>query len=269
MEGLKQLTAAASLLLAAYGASAAAQTQVLPRGGDAAPEPVRLLLGAWDLELTGASRMCTLTFAAEETAGGRQLRFPAICRRALPILGDVASWTVSPEGQPRLNDASGKAVITFGKPTGDRLLRGQGTDGKSYALDPKSYPRYASRAPSSAAAANAQAAQRRTPVDPATMPAPETVPGRYVMMRQQNREACRIELAPGPAAPAGQAPARFEGSCSDTGLMIFDPAGWRYAAGRLVLVARKGHSVEFVFENGQWRKDPPVGAPLMLRKAPQ
>jgi hypothetical protein len=266
MEGLKQLTAAASLLLAAFGASAAAQTLALPRGGDAAPEAVRLLLGAWDLELTGASRLCTVTFAAEEIAGGRQLRFPAICRRALPILGEIANWTVSPDGQPRLNDATGKAVITFAKPAGDKLLRGQGSDGKSYALDPRNYARYASRAPASAAAANAQAAQRRTPVDPATMPAPETVPGRYVIMRQQNREACRIELAPA-ASPSTDAPARFEGSCGDTGLMIFDPAGWRYAAGRLVLVARKGHTVELVFENGQWRKDPPVGAPLMLRRA--
>lgn len=269
MEGLKQRIAAASLALAALGASAAAQTPALPRGGDAAPEPVRLLLGAWDLELSGAARKCTLTLAAEEVAGGRQLRFPAICRRALPILSQVTSWAVAPDGQPRLNDAAGKPVITFARPATGKLLPGQGTDGQSYGLDPRNYSRYASRGPASAAAANAQAAQRRTPVDPATIQPADTVPGRYVMMRQQNREACRLELAPGPSAPAGQAPARLEGTCSDTGLMIFDPAGWRYGAGRLVLVARKGHSVEFVFENGQWRKDPPVGAPLMLRKVPQ
>ena len=82
-------------------------------------------------------------------------------------------------------------------------------------------------------------------------------------MRQQNREACRLVLNPGTGTGG---PAAFEGSCQDTGLAIFDPAGWRYAAGRLSLVARKGHTTELVFESGQWRKDPAVGAPLLMRK---
>ena len=41
---------------------------------------------------------------------------------------------------------------------------------------------------------------------------------------------------------------------------------WRYATGRLTLVARRGHGTDLVFENGQWRKDPAVGAPLLMRK---
>jgi hypothetical protein len=105
-------------------------------------------------------------------------------------------------------------------------------------------------------------------VDPARAPAPGDLPGRYQMMRQQNREACRLVLSP-PAAgqnPAATAEAAFEGRCQDTGLTIFDPVGWRYAGGRLSLVARRGHSVDLVFENGQWRKDPAVGAPLLMRK---
>lgn len=267
MEGLRKVSVAAGLLFAASCASAAAQTPALPRGGDTAPEPVRLLLGAWDLELSGAARKCTLTFAAEEVAGGRQLRFPAICRRALPILSQVTSWAVAADGQPVLNDASGKPVITFTSPSNGKLHPGQGTDGQRYGLDARNYARYASRAPASAAEAAAQAAQRRTPVDPATIQPADTVPGRYIMMRQQNREACRIELAAGPVAASGEAPARFEGTCDDTGLTIFAPSAWRYAGGRLVLIARRGHSIELVFERGQWRKDPPVGAPLMLRKA--
>ncbi|RDJ22635.1 hypothetical protein DWF00_02575 [Bosea caraganae] len=86
-------------------------------------------------------------------------------------------------------------------------------------------------------------------------------------MRQANREACRLTLSGTPDA-SGRAPAAFDGRCDDTGLTIFDPVGWRYAVGRLALVARKGHSVELVFENGQWRKDPAVGAPLLMRKLP-
>jgi hypothetical protein len=83
-------------------------------------------------------------------------------------------------------------------------------------------------------------------------------------MRQQNREACRLVLSP--ASAGGRQPAAFEGLCPDTGLTIFDPVGWRYADGRLTLVARRGHGTDLVFENGQWRKDPAVGAPLLMRK---
>jgi len=263
---MKVLFVIASAALASACGPAAAQTAPLPRGADRAPDAVRLVLGAWDLELTGASRLCTVTLAADEVAGGRQLRFPAICRRALPILDQVASWGLTPSGQPRLNDAAGKPVIAFEASGAGQTLRGQGSDGKSYGLDPKNYSRLARRTPASAAESSAQAAQRRTTIDPASMPAPETLPGRYVIMRQQNREACRLTLAPAPVGANGSAPAAFEGSCGDTGLAIFDPAGWRYASGRLALVARKGHSIELVFENGQWRKDPAVGAPLMLRK---
>jgi hypothetical protein len=252
--------------LALICGSAAAQTSPSSRGADQAPNAIRTALGAWDLELVGASRLCTVTFGAEEVTGGRQLRFPAICRRALPILDQIGSWSLTPSGQPRLNDAGGKPVLSFAPAGTEKALRGQGPDGKSYGLNPKG-PRLAARASLSAAESNAQAAQRKTAVDPATMPAPETLPGRYIVMRQQNREACRLNLQAGPATSAGNAPAAFEGSCGDTGLTIFDPAGWRYASGRLTLVARKGHSVELVFENGQWRKDPAVGAPLLLRKA--
>lgn len=266
MEGLTHRIAAASLVLAALGGSAAAQTPPAPRGSDKAPDSVRILLGAWDLELVGASRLCTVTFGSDEVSGGRQLRFPAICRRALPILDQIASWSVTPGGEPRLNDAAGKPVISFTHAGSEKLLRGQSSDGKTYGLDSKAYSRLARRAPASAAETSAQSAQRRTVVNPATMPAPETVPGRYSMMRQQNREACRVVLSPAAAASSGNAPAAFESNCGDTGLTIFDPVGWRYTAGRLALVARKGHSIELIFENGQWRKDPAVGAPLMLRK---
>lgn len=255
---------AAGMLLVCH-ATASAQTAPLPRGADKAPPAIAPLLGAWDLEQIGASRRCTITLGAEQAAHGRQLRFPATCRRALPILDGVASWNVGPQGAPRLDDALGKTVIAF-RETGDAGLRGKGPDGKDYWLDPKSHPRAARRPAVSRAEAAATAAQRPTVVDPAKAPAPETLPGRYMMMRQPNREACRIVLGPAAADVQARAPASFEGSCQDTGLTIFDPVGWRYAAGRLALVARKGHSVELVFENGQWRKDPAVGAPLLLRK---
>lgn len=247
-------------------APAGAQTAPLPRGADKAPDAIRPLLGAWELEQVGASRSCTVTLAVEETPQGRQVRFPATCRRALPVLSDVQTWNISPNGRPQLRDAAGKVVIAFDERTPDAGFQGKGLDGKQYALASKDHPRSARRPTQNTAERSATAAQRPTTVDPASAPALDTLPGRYAVMRQQNREACRITLSATPVSADGRAPAAFEGTCQDTGLTIFDPVGWRYSGGRLTLVARKGHGVDLVFENSQWRRDPAVGAPLLLRK---
>ncbi|CAM5762860.1 AprI/Inh family metalloprotease inhibitor [Bosea minatitlanensis] len=255
------------LLLAAGALPAAAQT-VPPRGAVTAPAPVRPWLGAWELALAGAPRSCTVTLGAEAGGDRRALRFPATCRRALPILATAAAWTLSAEGRPRLLDAQGKVLIEFRAGSAETGWEGAGSDGKTYRLSGKGHPRIAARAPQEPADATAAAARRPTAVDPAQAPAPDALPGRYRLMRQQDREACRLLLSAPAAgtAPGQMAPAAFDGGCQDTGLTIFDPVGWRYAGGRLALVARRGHSVELVFENGQWRKDPAVGAPLLMRK---
>jgi len=44
---------------------------------------------------------------------------------------------------------------------------------------------------------------------------------------------------------------------------------WRYEAGRLTLTSRRGHEVTLISErDGHWRRDPEVGATLVLRKVP-
>jgi len=245
-----------------------ALAQALPRGAEKAPDAARPFAGAWDVEKLGAPRKCTVTFGTEPAAAsGWQLRFPATCRRALPILDAVVAWSLSPQGGPRLIDASGKVVIDFGEKT-DAGRRGKGSDGGQYGLDPKGYVRAAARPVPSQAELAATAANQRTAVDPAHAPAMDAVPGRYAVMRQPGREVCKLALTTAPAAATGATVASFDGLCPDTGLTIFSPIAWRYEAGRLELIARKGHKVELVFEGGQWRKDPAVGAPLLLRKLP-
>lgn len=259
--------AAFAMAVAFVAGSATAQTQAPPRGADTAPPSIRPLLGAWDIELADSSRKCTITLGSEAAAQGRQLRFPATCRRALPVLNEARAWTTGAGPGPSLTDAAGKALIVFGSAS-DGGFEGKGFDGKLYRLSTQGHIRARPQPPSTPAELAATAAQRPTAIDPSLAPPPESLPGRYVMLRQKNREACRLTLNAGPLNSAGRAPAAFDGACQDTGLVIFDPAGWRYLAGRLTLVARKGHSIDLVFENGEWRKDPAVGAPLLLRKLP-
>jgi len=55
--------------------------------------------------------------------------------------------------------------------------------------------------------------------------------------------------------------------CHDAGIAAFDPVAWCYEGGRLTISARRGHEVALVSEReGQWRRDPEVGATLVLRK---
>ena len=56
-------------------------------------------------------------------------------------------------------------------------------------------------------------------------------------------------------------------ACRDQDVVIFDPASWQMAKGRLVLKARKGHTTDLtLLANGTWRKDAKEGKPLILKK---
>jgi hypothetical protein len=108
----------------------------------------------------------------------------------------------------------------------------------------------------------------QTPVDPNKAPPFASVPGVYVVDRYSEHEVCRVSLGAAMLDASGRYEARVLDGCHDTGLHIFDPVAWRYEAGRLTLQARKGHQVTLISErDGQWRRDPDVGAMLLLRKA--
>jgi hypothetical protein len=127
-------------------------------------------------------------------------------------------------------------------------------------------PPQAATAPARVGAAPQVGAAAATSV---AAPPPEKIVGLHALMRVAGREACRIDLKNGPAKRAGEKEAVLVGNCADQGLKTFDPAGWRIDQNKLVLMARKGHSTSFAFgSDGQWRKDPPTGAVLMLVKLP-
>ena len=106
-----------------------------------------------------------------------------------------------------------------------------------------------------------------TPIDPEKAPPPGSLPGTYAVDRYTEREVCRVRLAASLPDPHGRYEARLVEGCRDAGLRSFDPAAWRYDGGRLTLTSRRGHEVTLISEReDQWRRDPEVGATLILRK---
>jgi hypothetical protein len=240
-------------------------------------EPV----GPWELSLQGSHRRCRITLAEEEAPSRRFLRFPAGCRRALPILNTIGGWSLD-GATLRLLNPDTRPILDFGPRPGEEGFIAVSEVGEHYILEIGERHPIAVVEPVSLQSPSLPplpeapgpppiGVPQVTPVDPATAPRPETLPGLYAVDRYFEREVCRVELR---AVRLGDATARHEarlqGRCRDPGLATFDPIGWRYEKGRLTLVARRGHEVTLISErSGQWRRDPEVGATLVLRRTEQ
>ena len=193
------------------------------------------------------------------------MRFPAGCRRALPILNGVGGWA-DDGNRLRFLDPEGQSVLEFAErdPEGASIARTAG--GEVYRISSAEVPLRSLVRPVALPPPPIGVPQA-TPVDPAKAPAPATVPGTYVVDRYTEQEVCRIDLGLLTIAAAGRYEARLLEGCRDAGLSAFDPVAWSYGAGRLTLVARRGHEVQLISErDGRWRRDPEVGATLVLRK---
>lgn len=222
--------------------------------------------GVWEMSLDGSNRRCRLTLSLDTLGDWYSARFPAGCRRALPVLVSVQAWR-DVDGRVELLDREGQEALTF-KPLGkdaETGFRAKAPDGKTYRLE------LASRSPAQVEAAISPAPPKlvpqSTPIDPATAPPPSTIPGIYALDRYTEREVCRLRLERPLGGAADPVPIRILQGCRDAGIMAFEPVSWRYDAGRLTITARRGHTVSLVSEQaGEWRRDPAVGAVLVLRR---
>src|SRR5215210_942918 len=68
--------------------------------------------GAWEMSLDGSYRKCRVTLGPEDLGLARPLRFPAGCRRALPILNAAAGWGFE-KGLIRFLAKDGEPVLAF------------------------------------------------------------------------------------------------------------------------------------------------------------
>jgi hypothetical protein len=253
------------LRAARVGALAAAALSLA--AGPAAQRDVAAVAGVWELSLDNSHRKCPLTLSPDAGGIGRQLRFPAGCRRALPIVNGIAGWLVD-GGAVRLIDQDGRPVLQFAAGDDPDRLQARTDAGEAYAIERKSELRLARAVlPPAAPPAPALGVPQLTPIDPEKAPPLGAVPGVYVVDPYIEKDVCRVDLGRGMLTAAGRHEIRLLEGCRDAGLAAFDPVSWRYEGGRLTLTARRGHEVTLISERqGHWRRDPEVGAMLVLRK---
>jgi Protease inhibitor Inh len=219
--------------------------------------------GRWDLSIDGANRSCRVMLSLDESPAGRALRFPAGCRRALPILNTIVGWTAPDKARLSLIDTHGVVALRFERQDEDVLVA-RAARGEVFRLERPEGVVQPVRLPPPPPPIGVP---QRTPVDPAKAPPLASIPGVYVIDRYSEREVCRIDLGRAMLTGSGRYEARVLDGCRDLGLATFDPVAWRYEAGRLTLTARRGHEVTLISEReNHWRRDPEVGATLILRK---
>jgi hypothetical protein len=247
---------ALALSIAAVALAGASTAQPLSRDLEEAA-------GRWDLSLDGANRSCRVMLSLDESPVGRTLRFPTGCRRALPILNGMGGWIAAGKDRLNLLDAQGQVALQFQRDKEETLVA-RATGGQVFRLErPEDVVQPIRLPPPPPPIGVPQA----TPIDPDKAPPPASLPGVYLVDRYSEREVCRIDLRRSVLAGSGRFEARLLEGCRDLGLAAFEPVAWRYEGGRLTLTARRGHEVTLISErDGHWRRDPEVGATLILRK---
>ena len=253
--------------------------------------------GAWEISDADGSRKCRITLRPE-TAGGleHRLAMPAGCKRAFPILVEAGGWMASENNGLALADRMGQPVLAFAPAEDDRLIA-KGPRGEIYELEPVERPRQtvaqvqptpssstgfttspsASRPAASPGIRRVPSAAAPAPVAPvAATTAPQeqltTSPviaypgrandlaGRYNILREADKDMGCLLTLDGTAHGPGGNKAQLAPACRDQGIVVFDPVGWRFDRGNLILRARKGHDARFLYHaDGVWRKDPKEG----------
>jgi len=252
--------------------AAPAETQVpaLPPALPSLPDRLGEAPGTWDLSRDGTNRRCVMTLVLDSGDAGRRLRFPAGCRRAMPIMNGIAGWLFV-NGGVSLVDKNVRPILEFVRRPDKRSLVAKLENGEHYSLVPLDTvgmrPAATEAEPAAAtvpAPSPLQAAPLSAELQPsatATTVAPGPAPGLYTLDRFQERDTCRLTLD---AAGGG---VRVVPGCHDGGLVVFDPVRWRYANGRMTLTAKRGHSIDLVPSgDGRWRRDPEVGTTFVLRR---
>jgi Protease inhibitor Inh len=251
------------LLLAGTAASAQPATDLV---ATSAPE-IKALTGAWDVIAEGSGKRCRIQLNAAQP--GRDILVVGIqppCRNAIPALTPVLGWGLGKDGRIHLMKADGKEALVFEsrkQPGG--AMRFVASSGFTDIVIEPAAQRYETQK-RNATVINAVTALQ-APAALATDPALAAAVGRYTVTRDPKQPGCIVTLSLEPSTLDKARKATLDPACTDAGLKVFDPAGWRMEGERLFLVARKGHAIGFTrSREGNFFKDPPQGKPLVLVK---
>ncbi len=185
-----------------------------------------------------------------------------------------AGWLFT-DGAVRLVDRNVRPILMFTRRPDQRSLSADAEGGESYSFVPLDIAAMRPPAPDTpeptglgnTTAPGPLLAAPTIPAEltpPAAIPAPAgaaPTPGIYALDRFQERDTCRLVLD---GTGGG---VRVVPGCKDGGLEVFDPVRWRYADGRMILSAKRGHSIALVPSgDGRWRRDPEVGTTFVLRR---
>jgi hypothetical protein len=251
------------LLLACTAAGAQPATDLVAPDG---PE-IKALTGAWDVVAEGSGKRCRIQLNGAQP--GRDMLVAGIqppCRNAIPALTPVLGWGLGKDGRIRLMKADGKEALVFEsrrQPGG--AMRFVASSGFTDIVIEPAAQRYETQ--KRTATVINTVATLQAPAGPAVDPALAAAAGRYTVARDPKQPGCVVTLALDPSTLEKARKATLDPACTDAGLKVFDPAGWRMEGERLFLVARKGHAIGFSkTREGNFFKDPPQGKPLVMVK---
>lgn len=276
------LPARGNLAPALMSAALFASASLLSSGPGRAITLLRAETGQWDLTLDQSRKACRVTLrAGPATGGGRGVGMPAGCRKSLPVLAGVETWSLVGEDHINFFDKSGAAVLDFAAQSDD-VFAATGPAGETYKLESVEHglPQRTAAAGETVKTAdsgknpdagktldNAKTADAKKPQGSGAPLRVSDAAGRYTVLRESARDTgCMLTLDDKSAAKGGFR-ASLAPACRDQGIVIFDPVGWRLTGGRLELTARKGHTASFDLQpDGSWLKDPKQGKSLGLKK---
>jgi hypothetical protein len=244
--------------------------------------------GIWTISAGSSKNECRVVLRTDAAEKGYGLAMPPGCRKALPALKPVQSWSMTDDDAVQLDDASGQPIVTFDKDNSG-VLRAAASDGQPLTLtklDPTKHtdddPTVVNLNPVAAGYAKAKAAKDAgngpgTTTASATpnagapaRAAPVTVSGtagNYAVLRGDRDTGCMVTLDEKGRGPKGSLRAHLAPACRDQGIVIFDPLGWQLQGQGLVLTARKGHTVTLQMNaDGLWVKQPEDMKGLTLKR---
>lgn len=220
------------------------------------------------LSVSNSPNTCVLALKSDDPTKTQPLVLPYGCRKAFPVLQRAEHWRGA-RGAIELLGANDQVLLRFTQK--DRRLTTDIRDEAVYALAPVNEDWFERQAGIGSSIGTSNASPVRAPAGIVTEF--KALLGRYEVVRPGARppQDCTIDLTGEPRALSGRPglvahrAGAVEG-CADRGIRIFDPAGWRLEAGRLILIARKGHELALVKSGAGWKKERPSGEPLELRK---